>query len=328
MSAPAIERPQQAPAPAQAKPDGNATLLAGILDRVTEFVPFMGKESIRLTPRSVMQYLCNPTKKGLVCDERQAQRFVMLCKARGLNPWEGDAFIIGYDGQDGPSFSLITAHQAFLKRAEVHPEYDGMESGVFVRRKDGNLVELHGDWFDETDQILGGWARVHFKNRSVPMYKRLKLATFSTGRSRWNADPAGMIVKCCEADALRSAFPNTLGGMYLDDEMPREAVVAPAEAAAEVAEPAPKQTKTEVLAAKLGAKPVAENGHPKEPTASEELLAKIASEVRRLGIGEVRVKEILKEFGAKSMGHLTVPQGIAWLARLEEQPSREPGEDG
>ena len=30
-----------------------------------------------------------------------------------------------------------------------------------------------------------------------------------------------MIVKCAESDALRSSFPNTLGGMYLDGEMPQ-----------------------------------------------------------------------------------------------------------
>ena len=35
-----------------------------------------------------------------------------------------------------------------------------------------------------------------------------------------NDDPAGMIVKCAEADALRSAFPTMLGGCYTEEEMP------------------------------------------------------------------------------------------------------------
>ena len=216
-----------APAPAQAQAEHklaangnpNAALLTSILDRETEFVPFMGKDPIKLSARLVMKFLCTPTKSGAVCDERMAIRFVMMCKARGLNPWEGDAYIIGYDAKDGPTFSLVTAHQAFLKRAEVHPEYDGMTSGVIVARQGGS-VELDGDYFDDGDSLVGGWACVHFKNRKHPMKKRLKLSTFHQGRSRWNADPAGMIVKCAEADALRSAFPNTLGGMFLADEMP------------------------------------------------------------------------------------------------------------
>jgi len=35
-------------------------------------------------------------------------------------------------------------------------------------------------------------------------------------------DPAGMIVKCAEASALRKAFPSTLAAMYCKEEMDRE----------------------------------------------------------------------------------------------------------
>src|SRR4029077_19899778 len=113
------------------------------------------KDSIRLSARMVMRYLCKPTKSGQMCTQEQAVRFIMLCKARGLNPWEGDAYIVGYDSQDGPEFNLITAHQAFLKRAEVHPEYDGMESGVVVRVPNGPLEERQGDLVDEGQQLVG-----------------------------------------------------------------------------------------------------------------------------------------------------------------------------
>lgn len=191
---------------------------ADILDQFVEFKPFMSEVTVKLSPRTVKQFLCKPTKSGAMCSDEQALRFCMLCRARGLNPWEGDAYIVGYDTQDGPEFNLITAHQAFLKRAETHPEYDGMQSGVVVRTASGAITEVEGDLVEDGQTLLGGWARVHFKTRKIPMFKRLKLGTFSTGRSRWAKDPAGMIVKCAEADALRSAFPNKLGGMYLDDE--------------------------------------------------------------------------------------------------------------
>lgn len=198
-------------------------LLEQVLERETEYIPFLAKESIKLTPGMVIKFLCKPTKSGKLCTSDHAVRFIMLCKARGLNPWEGDAFIVGYDITNGPSeFNLVTAHQAFLKRAEVHPEYDGMESGVTVRDGEKELHDIPGDYVDDGLEVVGGWAKVHFKNRRVPMYKRLRLSTFHTGRSRWQKDAAGMIVKCAEADALRSSFPNSLGGMYLDDEMPRE----------------------------------------------------------------------------------------------------------
>lgn len=206
------------PAPKQAEP---------LVDRIIEYKPFGSDTPIRLSIAMVVRYLCRPTAKGKVCTEDQALRFLMLCQARQLNPWEGDAFLVGYDTQDGPEFNLVTAHQAFLKRAEGHPMYDGMDSGVLVARKlptaEGQppafeVVELEGDFYNGDDQLVGGWAKVYRKDRSRPTYRRLKLATFNKGFSRWKVDPAGMIVKCAEADALRSTFPNTLAAMYFEGE--------------------------------------------------------------------------------------------------------------
>lgn len=206
-----------------------------MLDHAVTYKPFMSDDDVSLTPRNVMRYFARPTRSGKTCTVEQAVRFIGLCKARALNPWEGDAFIVGFDSQDGPEFNLVTAHQAFLKRAEVHPEYDGMESGVTVVAPGGAVEDLQGDLVPDGYQIVGGWAKVHFKNRNVPMYKRLKLSTFNKNISRWKIDPAGMIVKCAEADALRSSFPTRLGGMYLREEF--DAVEAQAKQRPEIAMP-------------------------------------------------------------------------------------------
>lgn len=187
-------------------------------ERSVAFVPFMGKDAITLTVAMVKSFIASPTKSGALPTDRDCIKFVMLCKARRLNPFEGDAFMIGFDDKNGPAFSIITAHQAFLKRAEVNDEYDGMESGVIVENG-GQLIDRIGDFTLDGDKLLGGWARVHFKKRTHPMEKRVKLATFNKGFGRWNLDAAGMIVKCAEADALRSAFPTMLGGMYVEQEM-------------------------------------------------------------------------------------------------------------
>ncbi|HEX2882789.1 MAG TPA: phage recombination protein Bet [Polyangiaceae bacterium] len=215
-----MSTPQQATAAIATVTDPNKALDA-ILDKSIEYIPFLSEQTIMLTPRMVIRFMCKPTRSGKRATMEQALHFCMLCKARGLNPWEGDAYIVGYDTKDGPEFSLITAHQAFLKRAEVHPEYDGMQSGVIVLRGD-EVREEEGDFCLDDDVLLGGWAKVLFKTRSTPVYKRLRLSTFNKGFGRWNVDPAGMIVKCAEADGLRSAFPNSLGGMYLEDEMPEK----------------------------------------------------------------------------------------------------------
>lgn len=185
------------------------------------YVPLGEVEPIHLTLGRVKTFLCIPTKSGKMPTDEQVMKYMMLCKAQCLNPWVNDAYLVGYDGKDGPQFSLITAHQAILKRAEASPEFDGLESGVIVAKGDV-VTERQGDLVLKGEAIVGAWARVHRRDRSIPSYDSLNLSTFDTGRSRWAADPAGMIVKCAEASALRKAFPSTLAAMYCKEEMDRE----------------------------------------------------------------------------------------------------------
>lgn len=183
-----------------------------------EYVPFGGKDPIKLNIAIIKNLIAVKTREGHTCSDNDAIKFMMMCKARLLNPFEGDAYLIGYDSNKGPTFSLITAHQAFLKRAEINPEYDGMKSGIIVEQ-DGELKDLEGDFYTKGQVPVGGWATVYFKNRKQPMHKRIRMERFKKGFGIWLDDPAGMICKCAEADALRSSFPTMLGGLYLKEEI-------------------------------------------------------------------------------------------------------------
>lgn len=198
------------------QPDGIDTL---------EIVPFGTDQRIKLSIKIVRNLIAVPTKTGKTPSDSDCIRFMMLCKAKHLNPFEGDAFFLGYDTQNGPTFSQITAHQVFLKRAEASKGFKGMQSGVIVQRNpvgssEWDIEEREGDLVYPGEKLIGGWAKVYRKELEFPFYKRLKLETFSTGRSRWEKDAAGMIVKCAEADALRTAFPTHLGGLYIEEEIP------------------------------------------------------------------------------------------------------------
>lgn len=195
------------------------TAIATREERVVSFIPFGAKEEIKLSAAMVSEFIAIPTRSGKLPEWRDCVRFVMLCKAQLLNPFAGDAYMIGFDTDGVAKFNLITSHQAFTKRAEASPEYDGSESGVCVLDKEEKFIERQGDLLFHGERLIGGWARVHFKTRKIPMFKRLQFSTFDTGMSRWKKDPAGMIVKCAEADALRSSFPTLLGGLYLEAEL-------------------------------------------------------------------------------------------------------------
>ncbi len=206
---------------AEKKQNGQAQPPQQLEERSISYIPIGEKESIQLTVSLVSKFLCVKTRSGKIASHEDIVKFMMLCKAQGLNPWVNDAYLVGYDSNDGPKFQLISAHQALLKRAELSAEYNGMESGVCVLQKDGSVHERQGDLVVKGETLVGGWARVYRRDRGVPSYDSLNLSTFSTGKSRWNADPSGMIVKCAEASALRKAFPSTLAQMYCREEMER-----------------------------------------------------------------------------------------------------------
>lgn len=183
---------------------------------VIEFIPMGMSDKIKLSVKMVQTLLCKPTRSGATCTQQDALKFMALCHARRFNPFEGDAYIVGYDGRNGPEFSLITSIQAFLKRAEANENYDGMESGVIVKDAAGNVIDRVGDFMLDDDDLLGGWARVYKKNISHPTERRLRLSSRKKDTPFWNNDPAGQIVKCAEADALRATFPTVIGGLYVE----------------------------------------------------------------------------------------------------------------
>lgn len=181
------------------------------------FVPRGETDAITLTPGRVRHSLCSPTRAGHWPSEADLTNFLMMCRSKGLNPYVGDAFLIGYDDQQlGPQFSLITSVQALRKRADEHPMHDGTEYGIVVELKDGTRVDREGCIKESGDKLVGGWARVWRKDKKFPAVGRVELHTYNTGRSRWKKDPEGMIAKVAEGGGYRRGFPKELGDMHTE----------------------------------------------------------------------------------------------------------------
>src|SRR5688572_2077574 len=104
---------------------------------------------------------------------------MMICRQRALNPWVGDAYLLGYETRNyGDKWSIVVAIQALLKRAEINAQFDGIESGVVVVTTGGEIIERAGDLFYDGEDLVGGWAKVYRKDRSRPFYQRLRLSTY------------------------------------------------------------------------------------------------------------------------------------------------------
>jgi len=184
------------------------------------YVPLGNSDPIKLSLAIIERQIVTPTKSGKKPTQKEMMDFLMLCRARKLNPFEGDAYLVGYDSANGANFSLITSHQALLKRAELCPQFDGMESGLILEDENGLLSETEGDFIQASQNAVGAWARVHRSDRKIATFRRLNIDRYDRGFGLWKKQREMMGVKCAEADALRSAFPSVTGGLYISEEMP------------------------------------------------------------------------------------------------------------
>jgi phage recombination protein Bet len=154
--------------------------------------------------------------------DEEAYVFLQLCKARGLNPFLKEAYLIKYD-HVSPA-TMVVGKDAFMKRAESHIEYDGFEAGIIVESGnsddyvvvDDNRV---GTFLRDGETLLGGWAKVYRKDHTRPVEITVSMKEFNTGKSSWKKMPATMIRKVALVQALREAFPSELSGMYDQSEM-------------------------------------------------------------------------------------------------------------
>jgi len=177
-----------------------------------------------LTPAAPSDLTVNTIKKYIndKATDEEAYVFLQLCKARGLNPFLKEAYLIKYDHVNPAT--MVVGKDAFMKRAETHIEYDGFEAGIIVEYNDSSgfsIVDENrvGTFLREGETLLGGWAKVYRKDHTRPVEITVSMKEFNTGKSSWKKMPATMIRKVALVQALREAFPSELSGMYDSSEM-------------------------------------------------------------------------------------------------------------
>lgn len=166
---------------------------------------------LTLTPSIVCRYLTGG-RQDIPLPE--IAKFMMLCKARRLNPFAGDVFLTAYNGVHGLKTSIVTGKETFTKRAMRNPRFRGMEAGVSIWTQDGRLVRREGSLVLGGERLVGGWGRVYVEGWEKPSFDEVSFDEYNTGRSLWEAKPATMIRKVGLVHALREAFPDEFGELY------------------------------------------------------------------------------------------------------------------
>lgn len=193
---------------------------------IVRYVASDGTE-VKLSPAIVAKYVL--TGNGEASD-KDVFSFLAKCRARGLNPLAGDAYMTCFKSRDGStSTSVIVSKDYFVRTATQQPGFDGMRAGVVVaNRKTGELTYREGSIVGKNSECLvGGWAEVYDKGRRFASRAEVSLDEYDQGRSLWKSKPATMIRKVALVQALREAYPGAFGGIYDRDEMPEPVIPIP-----------------------------------------------------------------------------------------------------
>lgn len=189
--------------------------------------PLSNGEIISLDAQTVRNFITNGDAK---VTDKEIAFFVQLCKAQQLNPFLKEAYLIKYS-EKNPA-TIVVSKDAFFKRAEAHPQYDGIKSGIIILDKDGKIIEREGTFHLQNESIVGGWAKVFRKDKKTETYDSVSFDEYagkdSNGNlnSMWRSKPGTMIQKVAEVHALRKAFTEKLSGMYVEEEMSKSQVVS------------------------------------------------------------------------------------------------------
>ena len=160
----------------------------------------MSKELTVTNNLEMLNTLRNTVAPGLT--DPEFLLFAEMCRATGLNPATKEIWAIKVNGR----LQLMTGINGFLKIANSHPQFDGME--------------VTFEWEDK--HLMSATAKVYRKDRRFPSIATAYMSEYGKKTAIWAQMPSIMLSKCAKGLAIREAFINELGGLYTQEEMPSE----------------------------------------------------------------------------------------------------------
>ena len=170
-----------------------------------------------ITAGTVRQYLDNGNKAS----DSELAMLVTMAKHQNLNPFLKEIYFIKYG--TAPA-QFVVSRDAYRKRAQKDPNFNGIKAGVIVENEDGSIEKLDGAFKKKTQVLIGAWCEVQMKNLDFPIYVAVSYDEYvqmknGQPNSMWSNKPMTMLVKVAESQALRLAFPD-MSGTYSEEELP------------------------------------------------------------------------------------------------------------
>lgn len=197
--------------------------------------------------------------KGISEDEFAL--FIEQCKRSGLDPLLKEAFCVArrqnVGNRERPNwvtkYEFQPSEAGMLARAERFPDFRGIQASavfaedeIIVDQGKGEVVHRFNP-AKRKGALVGAWSRV-VRDGKLPVVVWLDFSGYVQQTPLWAKIPTTMIEKCARVAALRKAYPEAFGGLYVREEMPADAY----EPEPHHEEPTPGGGPYEVLGARPG----------------------------------------------------------------------------
>ncbi len=180
------------------------------------------QQAISLSFDTVRKYLVSG-KSDLVTDA-EIIYFMGTCKARGLNPFKKDCYLVKYT--NASPAAIIVSIDYYRSRARAQDDCIGWESGIIVADKDEQITFRKGSFCFPGDILKGGWFKATPAGWQVPFEWSVNLEPFiKTTRDGdvtqfWREDnQPQQIAKVAESQGLRRLWPDEFQSLYTDAEL-------------------------------------------------------------------------------------------------------------
>ena len=193
-------------------------------------------EEMKLTMSMVKKYLVTGNRELVTTQELIF--FMQLCKARKLNPFLREAYLIKYSPSEAAQ--IITSIQRIRADAMAHPLCQGWQTGlIFWDTEKNEQIETSGivPRSKEKDryELLGAFFEAQPKNWSMPYRLEVNLEGYIKKTKSgditafWKPEKQPfMIMKVAESQGLRNLFQNDAGaGLYVEEELVGEHMAPP-----------------------------------------------------------------------------------------------------
>ena len=190
-------------------------------ERSVEYVDHYG-EKLKLTLNMVRNYLVTGNK-DLVTDQ-ELTFFMHQCRALKLNPFLRECWLIKYSANE--TAQIIESIHHIRTNAMKHPQCVGWQKGIIIQHKSGEIVRTSG-LLPKDATLLGAWFNAKPKGWEIDFELEINLAGYvKTKRDGsitafWQPhNQPSQIMKVVESQGLRTLFSETVGNVYIEEELP------------------------------------------------------------------------------------------------------------